>query len=70
MFLKCILLIMLLELSQFSPIVPLYPVPPFPPVILPLSSCPWVVHIKFFSFSIAYTVPNITVYSVPANYAS
>ena len=30
----------------FSPFAPLCPVTSFPPAILPLSSCPWVVHIN------------------------
>ena len=43
---KYILLIMLLQLSQFFPLALLNPVTPFPTAVLPLSSCPWVVHVN------------------------
>ena len=44
---KYILLNMLLELSHcFLPFILLCPVPSFPLAFLPLSSCPWVVHIR------------------------
>ena len=44
---------------NFPPFALLYPVLPIPSGNPPLSSCPWVMHISFFGYSISYTVLNI-----------
>ena len=54
-FFKYTLLIMLLQFSQFFPFYPLSA--PHPPS-LPLSSCPWVVHIN--SLSYLFPIPFLT----------
>ena len=53
---------MLLQASHFFlPIIPLHPVPhPFPPAFPHLSSYPWVIHVKFFGFSIFHTILSTT----------
>ena len=51
-----ILLIMLLQLSHFPPFIPLCPAHTLPPAFPAYSSCPWVIHIKFFGFCISYTI--------------
>ena len=54
LYFEYILLNMLLQLSHFFlPFISLHPAPPLLPAFSPLSSCPWVIHIR----SLAYPFP-------------
>ena len=52
---------------NFSPFSSLHLVPSFPPAILPLSSCPWVVHISSLATPFPILFLTSPVYFVPTN---
>ena len=55
-----ILLLILLQLSHFFlPFPPLHPTPPLPAAFLPLSTCPWVIHISYLSSPLAGVAQRI-----------
>ena len=69
-FKKYTLLIMLLQLSHVPPSLPSALYTPSHPHSPLFSSCPWVIHIKFFDFYISYTILTLPLYFLSSIYAT